>query len=119
MSVIQFILVVCLTATIPVYFKQFRTLMRDRIVACALALIAVFFVLFPGRTTAIANIIGVDRGTDLVLYMFIMLFIFASILMYSKITMLEERQVELVRMLAIRDASTPEARQAASEKSEV
>lgn len=119
MSMIQLILVVCLIAAIPVYFKQFRTLRRDRIVACALALIAVFFVLFPEATTAISKLIGVGRGTDLVLYVFIMLFIFASILMYSKITMLEERQVELVRMLAIRDASTPEARKAASDKNTI
>ena len=59
------------------------------------------FVVFPGLTDRIANFVGVARGFDLLVYLFIMFFFVAGIILYSKIRNLEAEHTELVRKIAI------------------
>lgn len=106
MTLIQIILL-SLFAFLALYLIYFRSRLRDRLIAVLFFLIAVAAVLFPDATTVIAQSVGVGRGTDLLVYLSIVAGIFAVLLLYGKISRCERLQTELVRELALRDASIP------------
>lgn len=66
-----------------------RTLALRRIALMFFALLAVLTVLFPDILTAVADALGVGRGTDLLLYLFIVV-----VLAYMASTYLRFREVE-------------------------
>ena len=110
MTLVQAFLILALFGAAWLYFTRFRTMLRDRAVAVAIMLLGIVFVLFPDLTTQIATRIGVGRGTDLLLYVLSMLFVFSMVILSSRIARIESRQVELVRLLALENASSPEDR---------
>lgn len=72
-----------------------------RLLILSMTLLGGVFVVFPGLTDRIANFVGVARGFDLLVYLFIMFFFVAGIILYSKIRNLEAEHTELVRKIAI------------------
>ena len=64
----------------------------------------VVFVIWPDLTTQIANLIGVDRGTDFLLYLLILFVYFSGMCILAKFRQIERRQTLLVRQMALRDA---------------
>lgn len=68
------------------------------LVVVALAIVAV---LWPMLTTYVANALGVGRGTDLVLYVLVVVFVFNAVAMTQRIHGLEQTVAVLVRELAI------------------
>lgn len=63
-------------------------------------------IVFPDLVTWIANIVGVGRGTDLVLYVLAVVSLFVWIAVYRRIRGLEDQIVALTRSQAIRDFSS-------------
>jgi small membrane protein len=110
MNMIQLLLLVATIAALVLYLRFFRSLVRDRLIALSFALVSIAAILFPNLTTSVAVALGVGRGTDLVFYLFAAASSFVFILLYGKITALEERQTELVRALAIGHATPPAER---------
>jgi hypothetical protein len=64
-------------------------------------------VLNPELTTKLANLVGVGRGTDLILYLCVIAFFLAFMVLYAKVRNLEAAQTELVRQLALANAKQP------------
>ncbi len=64
-------------------------------------------VLWPMITTQVANAIGVGRGTDLVLYVLVMVFVYTALATSQRIHHLERQLTLLVRELAIQRAEQP------------
>jgi small membrane protein len=62
-------------------------------------------VLFPDAVTRAAKLVGVGRGTDLVLYVFIVVAIVGWLGTYRRLLVLEGRFAHLVRSQAIAEAS--------------
>jgi len=62
------------------------------------------FIMFPDSTTTIANIMGVRRGTDLLLYVSLFAGVHGFLLLYIRTRRLERKLTEQIRALAIRDA---------------
>ena len=58
-------------------------------------------VLWPNLTTSVANAIGVGRGTDLVLYVLVMAFVYHALATSQRIHQLERSITLLTRELAI------------------
>ncbi len=58
-------------------------------------------VLWPDLTTAVANRVGVGRGTDLLLYLLVMVFAFAAVATAQRIHRLERSLTVLTRELAL------------------
>lgn len=58
-------------------------------------------VLFPERVTALANALGVGRGTDLVVYVLAVASLFTWIGTYRRLHELEDRFVALARSVAL------------------
>ena len=76
------------------------------IVAAALS------VLFPDSLTSIANVVGVGRGTDLLLYVLVVAFMLVVVILFRRTSELEQRYTELVRKIAIDEARRDEERRA-------
>ena len=62
-------------------------------------------VVFPDTLTVVANVLGVGRGADLLLYALVVAFFFVSLNTYLKFRDLELRNTRLVRRIAIMEAA--------------
>jgi hypothetical protein len=58
-------------------------------------------ILAPDLVTAVANAVGVGRGTDLVLYVFVLASLFIWIGLYRRLHEMEARFVQLNRAIAL------------------
>jgi hypothetical protein len=67
-------------------------------------LFAIYSVLFPEQISQIASFIGVGRGTDLLLYLAVIGFIFFTVFTYAKFKDLETRIARLARAAALASA---------------
>jgi hypothetical protein len=81
-----------------------RLLAVRRLVGLAFGIAAVAAVLFPDALTWVANLVGVHRGTDLLLYGSIVVFLFTTFAAYQRIHHLEDQITRLARELALRSA---------------
>ena len=102
--------IILLTAFAAILVWAFRNRRRvglragGRVAAVAVAALAVVSVLFPEWTLWLAHRVGVTRGTDLVLYLFIVVVVVTSVGTYFRFAELDRRLVEIVRANAIREA---------------
>lgn len=76
-----------------------------RIALLALVPLGVVAVAFPDTTVWAAHLVGVQRGTDLVLYAFVMMFLFTTLANYQRLHQLETQLVQLTRELALQESS--------------
>lgn len=108
MTAIQIILIAGLIlAAIYVYLK-FQSDIADAIVLLLFIATGIVFVLFPQITTRIAHKLGVGRGTDLIVYLCIIFFLFIMIRMYARIRKLEQIITKFVRENSLRSAHKKE-----------
>lgn len=81
---------------------------RDRglanLLRCGLWLAAMVAIAWPNMLTWIARSIGIQRGTDLVLYVFVFAFLGSSLYFYSRYLRLERQLTQVVRHLALGSA---------------
>ena len=96
------ILVLLSTLEVRAYFKNHQPIHLLRL---AIWLVGVVLIAFPGLTSALAGILGIGRGTDLVLYGFVLLSTGGMFYMYGRIYLLRRDVVELIRRDALRGAT--------------
>lgn len=77
-----------------------------RLLGLGVVLAGVVAVLLPNTVTWIANRIGVGRGTDLVLYVLVMVFLYTTLAMHQRINHLESRLATLARAVALGQTGT-------------
>jgi hypothetical protein len=58
----------------------------------------------PLLTVRIANVIGIERGTDLIVYLFALAFLGTSFFFYSRLIRMQRQITELIRHIAIEEA---------------
>jgi hypothetical protein len=87
-----------------IYATRVRSSLSDRLIYIALVAIGVPLVLYPDWSTALAHRVGIGRGVDLVIYLFMAycLFFFAS--SASHFRKIERDLTLVVRALAIERA---------------
>ena len=78
-----------------------------RIAGAGFLLVGALSVLFPQLTTYVANLVGVGRGTDLLLYVLVVAFLFVTIGLHQRIHTLEGRLTDLAREVAMHTADRP------------
>lgn len=76
-------------------------LVLRRLAGLTIVTLGIVAVLWPLLTTRVANAIGVGRGTDLVLYVLVMVFAYTAVATSQRIARLEKTITLLVRELAI------------------
>jgi len=72
-------------------------------------------VLSPDIVTWVANQVGVGRGTDLVLYVLVVAFLFTILSQQQQMRALHDRMAKLTRAVALKDALSPERLEQESE----
>lgn len=79
--------------------------------AAALVVVAcgIVFAIEPDWTTAIAHVLGISRGTDLLLYLLVLVVGYGFLFVYLKLRRVRRELTLLVRELAIREAERGKA----------
>lgn len=98
------IILICLLLLELLFVRHYRGTVQRASSRIILVLLIFFFavaVFFPSLVNRFAKIIGVGRGTDLVLYLFITTSAGVIILLFKKFLLLERRIVDLNRALVI------------------
>jgi len=104
---IQYILCFALLFLILIIILRLRSYKVNRFIIVLIIMTGMVFVIFPSLTTDIANLIGVGRGADLLLYFSLIGFSFVIIIIYSKQRKLERLLTELLRKNAIQGVREP------------
>jgi small membrane protein len=108
---IQGLLIASIIALLVYLLRSRRSVQSQAWVKVAFlffVLAGVYAVLRPNDTTVVAHWLGVDRGTDLMLYALIIGFTFSTLSTYLRFKDLEVRYARLARAIAIDGAQPPE-----------
>jgi small membrane protein len=104
MNGIQILLISGIAFLYAYYVLRIKNAFIDLLVLFVLAAMGVFFVLMPDKATDIASRLGVGRGTDLLFYLCILLFLFIILKLYARIRKIEQNLTLLVRKKAKEEA---------------
>lgn len=81
-----------------------RHLALRRVAMCAFGLLAALSVLFPDAWTVAAGVLGVGRGTDLLVYLLVLAFLTSVISSFRRTRALEMQITQLARWVALEGA---------------
>lgn len=101
MTPIQFILIIGFLFIGLFYFVRLRNRIADVLLLFFLVATAVLFILFPEWSSILAKKLGVGRGTDLVLYLCIVLFYFIILKLYARMRKMEQQITDIIRKQAL------------------
>ena len=102
--------ILMVVALLCVAFYAYRVMAQGNTMALLLlifSLAAIFFVFFPEETIVIANMLGVGRGTDLLLYFCFITGIILILLIHVKFRHQSIMITELARALALANPKKP------------
>lgn len=106
---IRFLLIAS-TLTIAWYFLSSRGTSRSnafkKVLLVGFVAAAIAAILAPDSLTAIANLVGVGRGTDLLVYALVQVVAFQMFNTYTKDKQNQRQIVHLARRIAILEATT-------------
>ena len=104
MSGIQVLLICGVVAIFLYYLFRLRSALMDLVLLALFSGLAIFFILSPQSTTAIAHKLGVGRGADMLFYICILFFLFIVLKLFARVRRLEATITELVRQQAKKEA---------------
>ncbi|WP_024357370.1 DUF2304 domain-containing protein [Leucobacter chironomi] len=107
MSIFQFLLIAAIVVAAALAVKFLpgeRSLALKRIFAILFVLVAAFAILFPSALTIVANFFGIGRGTDLLLYVFIIMMLLFAVATVRAKARSDARVTELARAVALIEA---------------
>jgi hypothetical protein len=107
MMLIQVILIAASLGLLMILLRSrtaARTRAWKRLILVALVMVAIASILYPELTTRVANFVGVGRGTDLLLYLLVAVFLYVVVGFYLKFRDVERQLTVLARRLAIDEA---------------
>jgi small membrane protein len=105
--IVQVILILAALGAVVYFVRQahnVRIRASKRIAFFAFIVVNVYAVLRPDDTTWVAQQIGVGRGTDLVVYLLVVAFVFGMLNTYLRQREISNHLTDLARSVALRDA---------------
>jgi hypothetical protein len=87
-----------------VWFVRGKVLRGPWMVRCVVWLTAALAIAFPEVAQDLANHVGIQRGADLVFYLFALTFLGVSFYFYSRYVRFQKQLTEVVRHVAIQEA---------------
>lgn len=105
--------ILLLIALLCMSFYAYRVMVQGNVLALPLLIFtiaAIFFVFFPDETTVLANMLGVGRGTDLLLYFCFITGSILILLVHIKFSHQSLVMTELVRAIALASPMHPPAK---------
>ena len=95
-----------------------RTQAVRRLGLLVFAALAVWSILFPSVWNRFAKLVGVGRGTDMVLYALVVAFLSFTLTTYVRFREFETRYTKIARRLALDEAGPPRAATSGAEPQE-
>ncbi|MFN8165396.1 MAG: DUF2304 domain-containing protein [Bacteroidia bacterium] len=105
MTTFQIILVVALIALLAVYFVYFKNRLIIRLLMLSVFFGGIVLAINPDLSIRLANVLGIGRGVDLIIYICILMGFLGFIVLYSKYRKMEEMLTELIRKESVRTAT--------------
>lgn len=91
------------------YAFRLRTVLRDRLIFAVIVALGVVLALYPDLSTRAANAIGIGRGADLLLYMFLLFSLFYNVHLATRLRTIDAQITRMVRDMAIAAPIRPDA----------
>lgn len=107
MNLIQLILITLLIVGLGLCVWSLRSHLMTRLAVISIISIGIVFVVRPELTNYIAHRVGVQRGADLMFYLFEVGAMYGFLVLYVRQRALQEQLVQFVRMFAIEHAREP------------
>ncbi|MGI5925229.1 MAG: DUF2304 domain-containing protein [Lentisphaerae bacterium] len=105
---IQWILLLGIGLSLILAVAVLKNQLLGRLFFICQFMIGIVFVLAPDLTSRLARLLGIGRGTDLILYLFIVFCYLGGLSILAKFRRLERNQTLLVRKLALASAQSPQ-----------
>ena len=105
--IVQVVLVIAALAALVYFVRSGQNVgirASKRVAFGAFVLVNIYAVLRPEDVTTLARFLGVGRGTDLVVYLLVMAFVFGMLNSYLRDREISQHLTNLARQVAVRDA---------------
>jgi small membrane protein len=89
-------------------WAQYRRSPIVTVLSCAVSLIGFYFVWLPSHATRVAELVGIGRGADLVLYVWACISLVILLNLHLKLRTQHELLTQLARSIALANATLPE-----------
>jgi len=89
-------------------WAQYRRSPIVTVLSCAVSLIGFYFVWIPSHATRVAELVGIGRGADLVLYVWVCISLVVLLNLHLKLRTQHELLTQLARSIALANATVPE-----------
>jgi len=89
-------------------WAQYRRSPIVTVLSCAVSLIGFYFVWIPSHATRVAELVGIGRGADLVLYVWVCISLVVLLNLHLKLRTQHELLTQLARSIALSNATVPE-----------
>jgi hypothetical protein len=89
-------------------WAQYRRSPIVTVLSCAVSLIGFYFVWLPSHATRMAEFVGIGRGADLVLYVWVCISLVVLLNLHLKLRTQHELLTQLARSIALANATPPE-----------
>jgi hypothetical protein len=90
-----------------IYALRVRSIVWDRVVLIGLGAVGIALALQPELANRMAHAVGVGRGADLLIYVFVLFSLFHIVYLGSRLRRLERQITQQVRTTALERASHP------------
>ncbi len=104
---IQVLLVLAVLTILFVFVRSSNAVYvqaSKRVALVLFALVNIYAVMRPDDLSALAKLVGVGRGTDLLLYALVVAFMAGMFSFYQRFRVVDRRYTELARTVALREA---------------
>jgi hypothetical protein len=108
MTPIKIILLLLLLIVLRAFLVQKSLVLAKRLFAFLLFLLLLFLVIFPDVSTLAANMVGVERGADLLFYLSHLFLLFLIAGLWRRSAILTATITKLSRTVAMQNASKPD-----------
>lgn len=101
------VIIVATVLAFLLYAIRLRTVLRDRLMFAGIVAVGVLLTFRPDLATRVANHIGIGRGTDLLLYIFLLFSLFQNVYLADRLKTIDARITSVVREHALESAVVP------------
>ncbi len=103
MQPFQLLLALFLFGTLVLFVRRLSGRIFLKLVVAAIILCGIVFTLFPQLTQLLADLMGIGRGADLVIYTCLTGLLTTTLLLYLRCMRLEKMITELARKIALKE----------------
>jgi small membrane protein len=103
----QFILSMLLSAVLLYAWAEYRRSPAVAVLAVVAGTAGLYFVWFPAHSTQLAELVGIGRGVDLIIYVWVCISLIVLLNLHLKLRTQMELITTLARKVALAEASAP------------